>query len=374
MYTYNWISTLPEHLKNVPLNNIVIPWTHDSGAYQVVFNIKPQFNNSKHHKVLRRAFTLAQHSNKVKDFIKDWTVTQNRNIYQQLYNGVRGLDLRIAFINKKYYVSHGYICDTLENVLNDICRFLSDYPNEIIFISMANDHINESTMNLRRANELLRLFNSTFDDLLITRQTHFPSYNELMSKNTLIKNNNTTGFTNGFNNSTNGSTTGFTGSTNGSTNGFTTSFYPTCNNYSLLPKYNTGRIFLFYNAKYDKEKFDYVWSTKLLHNKWINTSILPDKISALEYEIAKFTKSNKDLNIVQYIFTAQVKDIIYNATERCFLISSYRSSIFQINLLLFQYLDKFLTDNMSDLHKISGFFLDFPTKTITKKIISLNFL
>jgi len=74
-------------------------------------------------------------------FGKKWDRCQNLSIYGQLKSGVRFLDLRLATlpVNKttsETFCVHGFVCDSLSNILDEIKNFLDDHPSETVVVSM----------------------------------------------------------------------------------------------------------------------------------------------------------------------------------------------------------------------------------------------
>lgn len=105
----NWTSCLNDNLK---ICEILIPGAHDCGSY----SMSPKINT---------------------DIVGKAAQTQDVNVYDQLKLGIRSLDLRSRMFNKKSVINHGPVmgCETLE-VLDDILKFSTEHPSEIIGISM----------------------------------------------------------------------------------------------------------------------------------------------------------------------------------------------------------------------------------------------
>ncbi len=101
----NWISQLPQSMKNKSIASITIPGTHDSGT-----------------KNLPIAFG-----------------TQYSSIEEQLNFGVRFLDIRL---NNGLFIAHGVAPDPSQpfsSVLNTCSNFLKKNPNEFIIMSVKEE-------------------------------------------------------------------------------------------------------------------------------------------------------------------------------------------------------------------------------------------
>ncbi|ARJ51986.1 1-phosphatidylinositol phosphodiesterase [Staphylococcus lutrae] len=114
-HSENWMSSLDAHL---PLTEINIPGTHDSGS-----------------------FTL-------EDPVKSvWAKTQTLNYIQQMEHGIRFFDIRgRASTNQTISIHHGviYLHHELGTFLNAARAYLTVYPHETIIMSMKKDHYNDS--------------------------------------------------------------------------------------------------------------------------------------------------------------------------------------------------------------------------------------
>eukprot|EP00833_Pecoramyces_ruminatium_P012030 jgi/Orpsp1_1/1186062/evm.model.c7180000096705.1 len=124
-----WMNYINENLK---LNEINIPGTHNSGT----FNIDKSPDDLKI----------------VSLFKNEYGKTQNLNISDQLLNGIRYLDIRLASDDyDNIYISHGkHTCYNdnheglyLTEVLNDCVNFLINHPSETIIIHLKYEYLTE---------------------------------------------------------------------------------------------------------------------------------------------------------------------------------------------------------------------------------------
>lgn len=125
---HNWMGDLPNDRS---LSEIVIPGTHDTGAYNIP---------------------------------ADLGETQDWNIPDQLNNGIRFLDVRIANSGTSSYpfeIRHGFerLGDFHNLILNPVINFLNANPNEVILMSVKD----EDTLDKQRfLNEVVYAAGSKF--------------------------------------------------------------------------------------------------------------------------------------------------------------------------------------------------------------------
>nr|WP_241904243.1 hypothetical protein [Vibrio lentus]PMI45695.1 hypothetical protein BCU43_23925 [Vibrio lentus] len=116
--TERWMEDLFSNTRrDTPLNNIIIPGSHDSGAYGAQ-------NYSK--KAAGVNFPLSK--------LRDWSETQDLSVRKQLNAGTRFLDLRIYEDRGEYYFAHSLIYGKIDNILNEVSQFLDENRGEIVII------------------------------------------------------------------------------------------------------------------------------------------------------------------------------------------------------------------------------------------------
>ncbi len=87
----NWMSSLPDEVKDLRIDQILLPGTHDSAAYQ--WDYRRSIIDSQLMEIL---YPLITKSKSFRKFIKGTALAQNKNIYDQLNSGIRFLDLRVS--------------------------------------------------------------------------------------------------------------------------------------------------------------------------------------------------------------------------------------------------------------------------------------
>jgi hypothetical protein len=137
----NWMETNWELLKDKKLKDIFLPGTHNSASYQVSFDM----NNSlfKNLKPLFKFLGICI----LNRFTRQLTINQELNVYNQLIIGTRYLDLRISYYDNIYYCTHTYMCAKLDDVIKQINKFNTLYPNEIIIIMYKPDWEHRNTID-----------------------------------------------------------------------------------------------------------------------------------------------------------------------------------------------------------------------------------
>lgn len=111
----NWMSQLPEHIRQHSIYTITMPGTHDSGTKSIAISIK-----------------LA--------------VTQSTTIPEQLNMGVRFLDIRLKADGDDLSVCHGTLGSNyyFHQVISECQEFLRENPKEGILMSVKCDHGSDS--------------------------------------------------------------------------------------------------------------------------------------------------------------------------------------------------------------------------------------
>ena len=179
----DWQYKIYEKIKNKKINKIVLPGTHDSGAYKIMTSKTFISDKLKRGQIKFNYFRLASKFIPTAYFIvKNWTVTQNKNIYDQLKLGIRSFDLRILWSNyqKKWLIGHSIAVTTYKEVIDDFSNFLKSYKNEFIIIQIKRDYVNRHTVNGKVKDfwEYTRSQKDFFE--LIWFDKKIPTYEELI--------------------------------------------------------------------------------------------------------------------------------------------------------------------------------------------------
>ena len=154
-----WMENLPNEKQLSPLKDLVIPGSHDSGTFFLDQNMEigPDESSAIH--------TLGSIFGKVaKSVIHSWSVTQSMTIYEQLLSGIRYLDLRVAYRaeDKKIRVVHGLFGWTIDQVLDEVNRFVANYPKEIVILDFNHFYKMDQAAHETLADTLLASFSEIF--------------------------------------------------------------------------------------------------------------------------------------------------------------------------------------------------------------------
>lgn len=117
----DWVAGLHEHHPRTRLVDLVLPGTHDSGSHAITRTSasapgKPEFYASF------GALTAA------------WARTQERSVAEQLAEGIRYLDLRVARHEGKLVLVHGLVSRELAGALEEVRLFARDHPREPVLL------------------------------------------------------------------------------------------------------------------------------------------------------------------------------------------------------------------------------------------------
>jgi len=127
----NWMKELPSHLHEVPITQLSIPGSHDSGSFYLDSSSSTAPGEAKVINNLARRFPRV-----TKRIVRNWSITQNLNIYEQLKRGIRYFDFRVAYLEstKQFYVVHGLYGSLYSELFEEINKFLTEYPKEILIL------------------------------------------------------------------------------------------------------------------------------------------------------------------------------------------------------------------------------------------------
>ena len=153
----SWMENLPNEKQLSPLKDLVIPGSHDSGTFSLDKNMEigPDEPN-----LIRKFGKL------VKPVVYNWSVTQSMTIYEQLRSGIRYLDLRVAYRtadkNSEIRVLHGLFGWTIDQVLDEVNRFVANYQKEIVILDFNHFYKMDQAAHETLADTLLASFSEIF--------------------------------------------------------------------------------------------------------------------------------------------------------------------------------------------------------------------
>ncbi|MBS2013560.1 MAG: hypothetical protein JST00_11765 [Deltaproteobacteria bacterium] len=127
----DWMSQTPG-LANKALNDIFIPGTHDSGTYGLISTYQRPVDD-----VFAPESEWVKRLGSFVGMTDVWAKAQEKNISEQLADGIRYLDFRPCRENSgDIRVCHGLYGPRVLDLLEDVRIFAEAHPKEIIFIQM----------------------------------------------------------------------------------------------------------------------------------------------------------------------------------------------------------------------------------------------
>ena len=123
-----WMRDVHNDLKDIPLSELAIPGSHNSGAYWIDEN-GPLASNQPD--LVR---TLVENWEPARAIIKKYSITQTLDVLEQLNHGVRHLDIRVAVFNGSFHVYHGFYGKTLHFVLQQVKQFWRPILRKLFFL------------------------------------------------------------------------------------------------------------------------------------------------------------------------------------------------------------------------------------------------
>mmetsp|Transcript_9206 Transcript_9206/g.16730 ORF Transcript_9206/g.16730 Transcript_9206/m.16730 type:complete len:565 (+) Transcript_9206:79-1773(+) len=132
----SWMGRMVESIGDRKLFQVVLPGTHDSGTYGITPNsdvVAPEADDTLED-IINTADILEdlRVPQQARNVVSNFSVNQASRISQQLKMGVRYLDLRCYFDGSQWYITHSLKSISLDNAMEDIQSFLSEYPSEIV--------------------------------------------------------------------------------------------------------------------------------------------------------------------------------------------------------------------------------------------------
>ena len=149
----NWMRDLPVELTSLPLTDIAIPGSHDSGSYSIhPKNVYKYGIDKKFEKVFKAIANDSDSENFMASIMYRWGKTQSLNLTEQLKRGIRYLDIRLMKgIDHVWHVSHGIAGMTLTEALQQIKSFLLTHKKEVVLLDL-----NHVQSNIHKNNETQR--------------------------------------------------------------------------------------------------------------------------------------------------------------------------------------------------------------------------
>ena len=129
----NWMAELPS-LSTLPLTQLPIPGTHDSGSYGITPTSPWALTGKSQFGFLTELPGFLQDLI-VKPIAAAWGKTQSNDLYEQFSDGIRYVDLRLTNEpDGTVYLEHGLRSVLFTDVVDDIAAFAIEHPKEALVI------------------------------------------------------------------------------------------------------------------------------------------------------------------------------------------------------------------------------------------------
>ncbi|XP_078574565.1 PI-PLC X domain-containing protein 3-like [Branchiostoma floridae x Branchiostoma japonicum] len=183
----NWMADLPPQLYNAPLRNLAIPGTHDSASFYIDRTSEISPGETGVIKLLNGLLRLIDdaidNSNPWfgnfleqvgKNVVYNWSVTQGLCFTEQLNNGVRYFDFRVAWkkVDKSdlFYFVHGLHGSQVEAPMQEIADWLASHPKEVVLLDFTHlfmgDKKKEPDKVVSRHRQLIDIVENKFGSML----------------------------------------------------------------------------------------------------------------------------------------------------------------------------------------------------------------
>ncbi len=133
-----WMADMMQQIGDVPLCRVALPGTHDSGTYGMTTQsaLDPH-NEGARARVVNAVNSVAeQRKISARPLMLGWSQAQDLSVSDQLYAGIRYLDLRVSLVDSTYVLGHVLVCGTLDDALHQVVMFTQQYPGELIILDV----------------------------------------------------------------------------------------------------------------------------------------------------------------------------------------------------------------------------------------------
>jgi len=157
----SWMGNLSDDVRSAPLCLLSIPGSHNSFTYSLERSSHAGPDQPGFVKSLIKGFPGT--SSKV---LYKWSVTQAKNVKEQLELGVRYFDIRLQCIQGEFRILHCLLGMKIAEILPEIKAFVTENPTEVVILDFQHlyDFQDEDHENL------VKLILEEFGDLLCSWQ------------------------------------------------------------------------------------------------------------------------------------------------------------------------------------------------------------
>ena len=125
-----WMTDNHNKLRDIPLIDLAIPGSHNSGAYW----LDEHGALASDQPGLLKFYILF--IPKLRQIVRNYALTQSLDVLGQLKKGVRHLDIRVAMHEGEFHVYHGFYGHLLTSVLQQVNDFLVTNRHAVIFLGI----------------------------------------------------------------------------------------------------------------------------------------------------------------------------------------------------------------------------------------------
>jgi hypothetical protein len=166
-----WMGEMKDVIYNKKLTDVILPGTHDSGAYRLDDAFAPGSDlNSALQDIVKIAKFL--HIEGLYNLIRGWAISQSGNIYEQLNGGIRFIDLRAAFDNstQTWRTDHMLMGDEIDTMIAGVEQFIDENPSEIVVIQISHYAVSFTDVEL---DTLAKIFLARLGSKMFERKSNF---------------------------------------------------------------------------------------------------------------------------------------------------------------------------------------------------------
>ncbi len=138
----SWMKDNQNKIAAKHLYQITIPGTHFANAYGIAPSSQVCIGETLPDSISDNAIIAAKigtESSTLKTNFINYLNTQTNNVYGQLRNGERYLEISICTQKAIYYTSNYYLTDPFNDITNQIKEFIGENPDEIIILDFDNN-------------------------------------------------------------------------------------------------------------------------------------------------------------------------------------------------------------------------------------------
>lgn len=151
-----WIGDSMSVLGSKTLKEVLLTGTHDSGTYYLTNSLMVGAADPQLEELIKVAEKL---NVPIEDIITPWGTAQDQTFYEQMSGGIRYFDLRAGWDNStQCWRAFHFECGLpVQALVNDIRRFLLQYPSEIVVVEASHFWGNPTSLQIKQLADILML-------------------------------------------------------------------------------------------------------------------------------------------------------------------------------------------------------------------------